>query len=413
MEEEHSSNIPWIIKYRPKSLKDVIGNREAISKIKSWLSKWERGIPKKKALLLYGPPGVGKTVTVEALANDLNFELMESNASDDRRESDIKGLIGIASQYSTLLGKKRMILLDEIDGISGTADRGGLNAIIKIMRESRCPILLTANNAFDPRFSQLRRECDLVEFKKPTRAEIVSLLKRICRSEGIEADPEALKLIAEKSERDVRSAINDLQAIAQGLDRLTVDDVVWLGYRDRKEEIFKVLKLIFYSRDCLSAIKATNLAQVDLDMLFEWIYENVPYHLTSPYELSEAMEALSLADLFRGRISKTQRWSLLRYYIDLMTAGIALSRVGGRGKWAPFKFPQRIMMMSRSKKDRAIVSEIGRKIGRKCHVSSKKAIVEILPYIKIIFENDREMAEKISRWLNLDDSMRKYIISNF
>jgi len=96
-----------------------------------------------------------------------------------------------------------------------------------------------------------------------------------------------------------------------------------------------------------------------------------------------------------------------------MTAGIALSRVGGRGKWAPFKFPQRIMMLSRSKKNRAIVSEIGRKIGRKCHVSAKKAIVEILPYIKIIFENDREMAEKISRWLNLDASMKKYIVFNY
>ncbi|RLG98364.1 replication factor C large subunit, partial [Candidatus Bathyarchaeota archaeon] len=98
MERTESRNIPWIIKYRPRTLKEVIGNKEGIRKVVEWLKSWEAGPPKKRALLIYGPPGVGKTVAVEAASRDLNLELIESNASDYRRNSDIKSFAGLASQ---------------------------------------------------------------------------------------------------------------------------------------------------------------------------------------------------------------------------------------------------------------------------------------------------------------------------
>ncbi|MBS7639033.1 MAG: replication factor C large subunit [Candidatus Bathyarchaeia archaeon] len=401
--------IPWTQKYRPRSLSEVIGNEEAKRKILEWIRSWDRGIPEKRALFIYGPPGIGKTVTVEALANDLNMELIESDASSYRTEEAVRRLAGRASQFGSIFGRKKLILFDELDGITGSADAGGLREITEVIKTTRVPIILIANDAFEPRFASLRNLCLLIEFKKPSKVEVARHLAKICAREGIDAEEAALKFIAERSGGDVRSAINDLQALAQGKSKLTYEDVSWLASRDRKEEIFNVLRMILYARDASAAKAAINMADVDLDMLLEWIYENIPYHIKNPHELAAAMDALSKADIYRGRIKETQDWSLIRYVIDLMTAGVASSWSRKSSGWVPFKFPERIKMASTSKEERDLLSEIGRRIGRKCHLSSSRAIKEVLPYLRIIFQNNPKMGKGIARWLDLNDEMIAYI----
>ena len=400
----------WTIKHKPKSLTEVVGNKEAIQKLIDWIKSWEKGIPKKRATFLYGPPGNGKTVTVEAFANDFKVELVEKNASDYRTEDAINRFAGLASQYGSLFGGKRIVLLDELDGLTGTADRGGVKAITEIVKTAQCPIVLIANSAYDPRFSNLRNYCLLIEFKKPPAGEVMKHLKSICMREEIQADDEALKFIAQRSEGDVRSAVNDLQALAQGKKRLTYEDVSWLGYRDRQDTIFNVLRMILYGRTCISAKQAVDMADVDIDMLFEWIYENVPAHLIDPHDLSRAMDALSIADVYRGRIRATQDWSFMRYVIDYMTAGVAMARQNTKPSgWIPFKFPTRIQMLSRSKAERAMQLNIGYKVKRKCHISAVRASKEVLPYLKIIFKNNADMAAGLAKWLDLDSEMIEYL----
>jgi replication factor C large subunit len=300
--------------------------------------------------------------------------------------------------------------LDELDGITGTADRGGVRAVIETIKIARCPVVLVANNAYDPRFSTLRRYCLLVEFKKPTIFQVMKRLKKVCAGEGIMADERALRLVAERSGRDVRSAINDLQALAQGRRRLTYEDVTWLAERDRKEVIFKVLRSIFYARDCAEAKHAIDAADVDADMLFQWVYENVPYQLTDARDLARAMEALARADVYRGRIRATQNWKLLRYVFDLMTAGVAMSRQRTKPSgWVPFRFPERVRWLARTKRERQMRRLIGMKIRRRMHVSSVRAVKEILPYIRVIFEDNADMAAGIARWLDLDEGMIGYL----
>ena len=400
----------WTVKHKPKFLAEVVGNKEAIQKFIDWVNSWERGIPKKRAAFLYGPPGIGKTVTVEAFANDFKMELVEKNASDYRTEDAIHRFAGLASQYGSLFGGKRIVLLDELDGLTGTADKGGVKAITDVVKTAQCPIVLIANNAYDPRFSNLRSYCLLIEFKKPPSGEVMKHLKRICMHEGIQADEEALKFIAQRSGGDIRSAVNDLQALAQDKKKLTYEDVSWHGYRDRQETIFNVLRMVIYGRTCLSAKQAVDMADVDIDMLFEWIYENVPAHLTDPHDLAKAMDALSMADVFRGRIRATQDWSFTRYVIDYMTAGVAMARQNTKvSGWIPFKFPTRIQMLSRSKAERATQLSIGYKIKRRCHISANRASKEVLPYLKIIFKNNANMAAGIAKWLDLDQDMIEYL----
>jgi replication factor C large subunit len=388
----------------------VVGNKEAIQVLVSWIKSWESDVPKKRAAFLYGPPGIGKTVSVEALTNDLKMEFVEKNASDYRTEEAINHFAGLASQYGSLFGGKRIILLDELDGLTGTSDRGGVKAITDVVKTAQCPIVLISNAAYDVRFLNLRNYCLLVEFKKPSTTDVMKHLKRICDSEGIDVDESALKFIAQRSEGDVRSAVNDFQALAQGKKKLIYEDVSWLAYRDRTESIFNVVRMILYGKTCAGAKQAVNMADVDIDMLFEWIYENVPEHLTDPHDLANAMDALSMADVYRGRIRTSQDWSFMRYVIDYMTAGVAMSRQNTKTHgWIPFKFPQRIQMLSRSKADRAMRLGIGQKIKRKSHISAFRASREVVPYLKIIFRNDVNMAVELARWLDLDPEMVAYL----
>jgi len=403
----------WTVKHKPTSLTGVIGNKDPIQKLIDWVKSWDDGVPKRRAAFLYGPPGVGKSVTVEALASDFAMELVEKNASDYRTEDAINHFAGLASQYGSLFGGKRIVLLDELDGLTGTADRGGVKAITDIVKTAQAPIVLIANNPYDPRFTTLRSYCLLIEFKKPAAGEVAKHLKSICTQEAIQADEEALKFIAQRSEGDVRSAVNDLQALAQGKKRLTYEDVRWLGYRDRQDTIFSVLRMIIYGKTCTSAKHAVNMADVDVDMLFEWIYENVPAHFPDPHDLARAMDALSMADVYRGRIRATQDWSLMRYIIDYMCAGVAMARQNSRVfGWIPFKFPERIQMLSRSKAERAMRLSIGQKIKRRCHVSAVRASKEVLPYLRIIFRNNAEMAAGLSKWLDLDSEMIDYLVGD-
>jgi replication factor C large subunit len=404
-------HIPWTLKYKPKTLTEVVENEDSKKKILQWVHSWEKKTPKKRALFLYGPPGIGKTVSVETLANDLDMELVQSNASDYRTADAVERFAGRASQYGTLSGRKRLILFDELDGITGSADRGGLRVITQIVKKTGFPIVLIASNAYDPRFSTLRKYCQLIEFKKPSRTQVQKHLSNICSHEGIEAEDDALKLIAIRTGGDVRSAINDLQALAQGKKRLTYDDVSWLADRDRKEVIFNSLRTIFYAKTLSDARRAVDTADVDPEMLLEWIYENLPHQVKSPKELAATMDMLALADIYRRRIRTTQNWKLMRYFIDFMTAGVAASWSKKPPGWVPFRFPSRILSMSRSRAERGMLSAIGMKIGKRCHISSSRAVKEVIPYLRVIFENNAEMKTGLSRWLDLDEDMTKYLSS--
>jgi replication factor C large subunit len=403
----------WTVKHKPQSLKEIIGNADAIKQFIDWLASWSKGAPKKRCVFIYGPPGIGKTATVEAVANDCKMEYVEKNASDYRTEEAINRFAGLASQYGSLFGGKRIILLDELDGLTGTADRGGVKAITDIAKTAQCPLVLIANSAYDPRFTNLRNYCLLIEFKKPATGDVAKLLMHICDKEEILADEDAIKFIAQRSGGDVRSAVNDLQALGQGKRKLTYEDVSWLGYRDRQDTIFNVLRMIFYGKTSSSAKRAMDMSDVDADMLFEWIYENAPAHFTDPHDLVNVMEALATADVYRGRIRATQNWSLMRYVVDFMTAGVAMARQNTKvSGWIPFRFPTRIQMLSRSKAERAVQLSIGVKIKRRCHMSAVRASKDVLPYLKIIFKNNAEMAAGLAKWLDLDQEMVEYVAGN-
>ncbi len=402
-------HVTWTQKYRPRHLSEIAGNKEAILTLREWLASWSRSPPKKKAALLCGPAGTGKTVTVEAASRDLNFDLVEMNASDQRTTALIEKIVGTAVEQSTLTAGKRLILLDEVDGIDPSADRGAVAAMSSTIERTKWPVILTANDPWDPRLAPLRILCLTIQFKRLGLRDTIPYLKRICEKEGIAVEEKALRFIVERNEGDMRSILNDMQTLATGRKELTYDDVTWLGWRDRKDSIFDVLATIFNAKTCLWARKAIDLADVDYEMLFEWIYENAPTQLADPKDRAKALEVLAQADLYMARIRKTQDWSLLVYALDLMTAGVAMSREQTKPGWIKMRFPERIKLLSRLRRHRALRTSIGRKIASKCHISTAGAIRYYVPYVKQLLEGDPESAEAISTWLELDEDMKEYL----
>lgn len=92
-----------------------------------------------------------------------------------------------------------------------------------------------------------------------------------------------------------------------------------------------------------------------------------------------------------------------------MTAGVAMSREKTPPKWVPFKFPERIRMLSRTRRERQRRLEIGTQLKEKCHTSASTIVREYLPYLKIIFEHDNEMATKIAEGFSLDEETVNYL----
>jgi len=402
-------NAPWTVKHRPKMPADIAGNKPTIQQILDWLELWKKGPPKKRALLLHGPPGTGKTVSVEAAANERGLDLVEINASDKRNRDALEKTVGLATRQSDLFGRSRLVLIDEVDGINLSEDRGAVDTIVRLVEDTQVPVILTANDPWDPKIGPIRNATTMIEYRRLGLRDAMPYLKKICQKEGVEVDEQALRLIVDRNQGDMRSIMNDLQVLTSGRKKLTYEETTWLGFRDRRASIFDALKTVFTSPTCLQARRATDMANVDLDMFFEWIYENAPRQLNDPRDLSHAMSALAQADLYQARIDRTRAWELLPYALEMETAGVAMSKEFTKPAWIPMKFPERIQLLSRTRKKRAIEAELGRSIGARCHISSKRAIPHYLPYIKYVLEKNQSEGARLVEWLGVSEDAMEYL----
>ncbi len=402
--------IPWTIKYRPRKLADIVDQDKAKKEFTTWLRLWLSGKPDKKAALLYGPAGCGKTSLVEAAAHELGLELVEMNASDFRRKQDIEKVALIAASQRSLFAKGKIILLDEVDGISGTADRGALDAILNLIETSRYPIVMTANDPWDPRLRPLRDVSKLIGFNRLSETHVRLVLKRLCSLERIECDEEAIKMLARRSQGDLRSAINDLQSIAEGYGRVTIELVQnILGYRYREYNPFEALRNLFNAKYLWQAKAAITQTTLDYETLIQWINENIPRYYSGPEERWRAFEALSRADVYLGRIKKTGSWDLLSYVFDMAGPAIAIARRMYKYRFTKFQFPQRIKMLAQTKKMRETREGIAKALAPRLLTSRATVKSSVLPFLHVIFRVNPEYAARIALGYDLTDEMVKFL----
>src|SRR3989338_3524007 len=195
----NQENIPWAEKYRVKGFGDVRGQDLAVDKIKLFL----RSFPRKKAIILHGSSGIGKTSLAYSIASEIDAEILELNASDLRNKQKISEIIGPASQQRSLFRKNKIILVDEADGISAVKDKGGLAELLTLIEKSSFPIIITANDIWQKKFNLLRQKSELVGFKEVDYKIILGILKNVCSKENFPASSEVLTSIAIKARGDI------------------------------------------------------------------------------------------------------------------------------------------------------------------------------------------------------------------
>ena len=383
------NDLLWVEKYRPKKIEDIVGNEEAKATFIEWLKSKRRS---KKAVLLYGPPGVGKTAMVNAAAKEFGFITIEMNASDTRSEKAINEIAKPATSFVALdtfsaESKGNLLFLDEVDGIAGNEDRGGVSAIIKIVEDSRVPVIMAANDPDIDKLRPLKKVCLLIRFQQIRIPLIIALLQKICLLEHVKAEFEALERIAQNSKGDVRSAINDLQSISEENQVLTLQDTMMLSSRNKDISMDETLRGFFSAKSVAEASSLLSRSSVDYDDFLLSVSDNLPRRYTDPEELAAAYDFVSQADVFRGRIG-TEHWHLLKYFYNALSEAASVAPES----YKPFEFispPIRIITLFWTKGKRTMLDGICGKIGAQCHVSHEIAKHDFVPFVKSILQNQK------------------------
>ena len=403
--------VDWTERYRPTTLTAIRGNDSARDALREWATTWD---DHRQAVILHGSPGVGKTSAAHALAGDMGWPVMELNASDKRAAADIERIAGSAARNATLSGSagredaqtlgtsgRQLLILDEADNFHGNADRGGSRAVTRLVKEAEQPVVLVANEFYEMSRS-LRNACETIEFRDVSARSIVPVLRDICRKEGIEYDDEALDAIAAATSGDLRSAINDLQAIAEETGRLTEADVV-TGERDRTEGIFDFLDALIKEEDAEGALRAAYAVDETPDDLINWIEDNVPKDYEGA-ELADAYAAIANADRWLGRVRATQNYRFWRYATNNMSAGVAASRAKPKGGWTRYGPPSFWSKLGRSRGRRETRDSIAARIADREGTSVATARREVLPYLSAMTHHcrDRELTVRMTAAYDLD-----------
>ncbi|MDL5361499.1 replication factor C large subunit [Halalkalicoccus sp. NIPERK01] len=391
----------WTETHRPTTLSEVRGNDKARDALREWATTWE---DHRKAVILHGSPGVGKTSAAHALANDMGWPTIELNASDQRKADIVERIAGEAARSGTLTGGsagRRLVILDEADNFHGNVDYGGSRAVTDVIKSANQPVVLIANEFYDMSQS-LRNSCETIEFRDVSKRSIVPVLRDICRQEGIEFEESALEAIAESTSGDLRSAVNDLQAIAEKEDRLTAEAVV-TGERDRTKGIFDFLDEVIKEKGAQEALYASYDVDETPDDLINWIEDNVPKDFEGA-ELADAYTALARADRWLGRVRATQNYSYWRYASDNMTAGVAAARREPKGGWTRYGPPSYWRKLGRSRAARDRRDYVARRIAESSGTSMSSARREVLPYLAAMTHHckNRELTVAMTARYELD-----------
>jgi len=377
----------WTEKYRPVYFIDIRGQELAVEKIREFLRKFRK---EGKAIILYGPPGTGKTALAYVIANETKSEIFELNASDLRNSEKLREILKPATEQQPLTKKGKIILVDEVDGIS-EADRGGLSELVRLIESSSHPMIITANDIWNKKFSELRKKAELVQLKEIDYKTVKDLMIQILRKEKKFIENDILTNIAIKASGDLRAAINDLQIAAS----LPDPSQILIDERNKEMDIFSALRMIFKGKPNNVLLKIFDSINKPIDEIILWIEENIPTEYSGE-ELVKAYDALSKVDIFKRRIYRQQYWRFLVYENAFLSYGIASSKTNEKTGFTSYKKPTRILKMWLNNKRTEKKKSIAKKYARYVHVGLKRSMKEFATVKRVLLKPEVQKELKLT-----------------
>lgn len=258
-----------------------------------------------------------------------------------------------------------------------------------------------ANDPYSNRIKSFKPKCQVINLRKVHTNSIVSFLKKICIKEGVEFEEHVLRELAKRSRGDLRSAIGDLQIIAQGEEKITKEDLKLIAQKDERSNIFDAVRTILKSKNPKRIKDSMRQVEADPALLLEMVTENIPREYEKKHEIEEAYEMVSHADLYLGRAFSTRAYTYWKYAYDFMSVGVALSKDETYKKFARYANSSVYTMLSKSRGKRDLQNRVAEKIAEKLHTSKKVAISQF-PYFEIMFQ-DNEIAYNMMTYFGLED----------
>ena len=392
----------WSEVYRPLRVEQMIGNEDARLSSVKWLSGWING---SKPLLLIGPPGVGKTSFVHALAKQFNYDLIELNASDNRKREDLENRIIPILNNASLLGRAILLFLDEIDGISGRQDSGGVEFLLGVLKEPTIPIIMAANSS-DTRIKDLAKVSKVIEFGRIPNRLLLIFLRYILNKERREFTLEETISLVDNSQGDIRSLLNNAQTKSAGYDAVKTTNF--------KIEISHALNGYFSAsnvEDAKAYLLQADAVYVDPRFglsqeerrkdLINAIFTSVSSSKINHDSITHVLDVLSKVDLILGRIGKGQHWRLLKYINDILIHSLFPYTCNKGIKYNQYSMIWPIMgpIFVRGQSMKRLISELS----REAHISKSTFGLIYLPYLLRVLNDNNEDPRKFAAKMKLDE----------
>jgi replication factor C large subunit len=396
--------VSFVDKYAPKKIADILDHSLGIQKVKDFLLNYKEH---KRALMLYGPTGVGKTCSVYAIANELGFDIVQLTSEDFRDKESIRSVIGNAVTTASLFGRNKMVLVDELESFIET-DSGSLSVLNDVIKTSRFPVVLIALDIWDMKLKTLRTACELVEFKRLPGLLITGHLLKIMKKENLEIDTGVLDFIVKNAKGDLRAALNDLDIFCTS-GHLIKEDASIIAERNSGQDIFTAVQTVFKSEDMDKVVSALDQVDMEFNTASLWISENIPAEYKTPEEVSKAYDAMSRSDVFLGRINKRQNYGFFYYANLLATAGVSVARKTKGSSFVKYNRPTKIMKLFETKSYRSTIKSISSKVSRLTHTSIKAAEKNYLNMLRFIFKSKSANAGALAQSLGLEKAEIEFL----
>uniref|UniRef100_A0AAY5KTK9 Replication factor C subunit 1 n=1 Tax=Esox lucius TaxID=8010 RepID=A0AAY5KTK9_ESOLU len=419
------ASLLWVDKYRPRNLKAVIGQQGDLSpanKLLRWLKNWhtnhaagakpagrfgKSGSAKDdgsgfKAALLSGPPGIGKTTTAVLVCEELGYSYVEMNASCCRSKNSLKEVIAeslnntsIKNFYTGTVSSKHVLIMDEIDGMAGNEDRGGIQEMIGLIKQSRIPIICMCNDRNHQKIRSLANYCFDLRFQRPRLEQIKGAMMSIAFKEGLKVPPPALNEMILASNQDIRQVLHNLSMWSAKDKVMTYDQVKEDSNNARKDlklGPFDVCRKVFSKAE-----ETSHMTLIDKSDLFFHDYSLAPLFVQENYLhvtpaaaggdlkahlvlLSKTADSICDGDLVDRQIRSRQAWSLLP------TQAVYSSVLPGelmRGYMKSFPvFPGWLGKFSSTNKHARIIQELASHMSLKTLSSRQAVALDYLPHLR-------------------------------